>query len=109
MSESVIAAVDLGVTNAVAEVRPVQLRLYAPTPDGGGAWTCRVDLEGLYSRLAPAVGEDALQALCLALALAARALREIVAGGGRIEYAAGGEFPHEAYFGWLGPLRAPAT
>lgn len=68
-----------------------------------------IALDGLEESLSPIMGEDPLQALCLALALAASLLRDEVARGTRLEYAAGGDFPLEAYFGGLGEFDTPAT
>ena len=60
--------------------------------------------------------EDGVQALCLALGLAATLVRHFVAGGGRLFAAAGGghsdedaDWPLEAYSGWLGTSGAPGT
>ena len=43
------------------------------------------------------------------MALAARLLREVAAGGGRLELPDGDEFPFDAYFGRLADPGAPAT
>ena len=108
MSGSDIAVLDLIAVTAAGERRAVHFRLGRPAPDGAGAWACPVTLTGLHAGLAPVIGEDALQALCLALGLVASLFRDLVARGGHLEYATGGEFPVEAYFGRLGEFGAPA-
>jgi hypothetical protein len=109
MTGSEIATIDLVAVSAAGERRPVRLRLAAPASEGTGSWACLLALEGLYGRPMAVRGEDALQALCLALALAARLLREVAAGGGRLELPDGDEFPFDAYFGRLADPGAPAT
>ena len=106
MPRSDIATLEL-VAVTDGERRPVQLRLGRPTPDGDDSWACPIALDGMHPGLLPMVGGDSLQALCLALALAASLLRDSVAHGTRLEYAAGGEFPLDAYFGFLGSFEGP--
>jgi hypothetical protein len=109
MSGPEIAAIELIVVSAAGDRRRVRLRLAAPARDGASAWACLLALDGMYERPMRVRGDDALQALCLGLALAGRLLREVVAGGGRVELPDGDEFPFDAYFGHLGEPGAPAT
>src|SRR5688572_3018356 len=102
MSGSEIAVLDLIAVTAAGERGAVRLCLGPPVPDGAGVWPCPLALEGLHADLPSVLGEDPLQSLCLALALAAALLRDVLEKGGRLEYAAGGDFPLDAYFGWLG-------
>lgn len=96
-----IASLDLIAVRGSSR-SPLLLRVAAPVAHPDGHWTCRVDLAGLHDALAPAAGEDALQALCLSLGLAAILLRDFQSNGGRLEYPTGEEFPLEAYFSTFG-------
>jgi hypothetical protein len=84
---------------------PITVAVGAPYEDGTGSWACPVVVTGLHDRLADIVGEDSLQALCLAIQLAGRLLAAFVARGGHLR-SPGDEpteaFPLEAYFGTLG-------
>ncbi len=53
----------------------VVLALGCPAQQPGGEWACEVSARGLYERLAPQRGIDALQALVLAITL----LRTLIA------------------------------
>lgn len=111
------ASLDLVAVHPDGTRIPVAFRVGTPERAPTGEWRCAVRLDGLYDGLAPAHGEDGVQALCLALGLAARLLRAFVARGGRLVHStdiaesdAGSdeEWPLEAYFGWLGELHPPA-
>ena len=106
--EGWIASVGLVAVRPDGSRAPLALRISAPAAHPDGVWACRMDLGGLHDGLLPMHGEDALQALCLALGLAASLLRDFQARGGRLEYPDGGEFPLEAYFGGFGTF-APAA
>ncbi len=64
--------------------RPVRLRIGRPYANGGNTWACPVELAGFESRYPDIVGEDSLQALSLALALAWRRLQDFVEKGGTV-------------------------
>ncbi len=64
------------------------------SPEG---WKCPVRLQGLYNHLPDARGEDAVQALCLAVCLAFDLLSEFKTNGGKLFLKGGGEVPLEAY------------
>lgn len=96
------ACIELAALMTSNERRPVSVRIGMPTRTAEHEWACRLDIDGLHTGLSPVAGGDGLQALCLAMMLAATLLRQFVAEGGRLEYASGGEFPLESYFGWLG-------
>jgi hypothetical protein len=111
-----IATLDLIAIHAGGTRAPVALRVGAPERASTGEWQCAVRLDGLYDRLVPMRGEDSVQALCLALGLAATLLRDFLASGGRLVEGVENvssedalDWPLEAYFGWLGTPRAPAT
>ncbi len=68
-----------------------------------------MELAGLHERLPDIVGEDSLQALCLAIALVGKLLAAFVNCGGQLRSSgddAGDRFPLDAYFGTSGPLSA---
>ena len=68
--------------------------LWKTSPD---TWACPIALKGLYDRLADMRGEDALQALCLALRLAFELLDDFRQKGGKLTYETGEDVPIEAY------------
>ena len=66
---------------------------------GDDGWSCLATLEGLPTPgLGPIAGEDALQALTLALTMVRRELDQFVAQGGRVRDTEGSAFPVAAYF-----------
>lgn len=99
-----IAHLELVATWPTGERRPIRFHVDRPVHESPGEWSCVAQLTGLCGELLPMRGEDALQALCLALGLCAFLLRSHVASGGGLQYSSGEEFPLEAYFGWLGAL-----
>jgi hypothetical protein len=116
MDTRYIASLDLLAVDPLGGRTPVAFRIGAPEPGPTGGWRCTVRLDGLHDRLIPMHGEDSVQALCLALGLAAALLRDYVARGGRLLDAAAStdtddeaDWPLEAYFGWLGTPRSPTT
>jgi len=111
MNTSEIARLELVALHANGRRVPFALRLDAPERMQTGEWRCALHLDGLVDELGPVSGDDSVQALCLALLLAARLLRRFRAGGGRLLDPLGGDddWPLEAYFGWLGSSSAPAT
>ena len=104
-----IARVDLVAVSSTGERTPFVCGIGLPGRKPTGEWSCAVTLDGLYEDLHAAHGEDALQALCLALGLAASLLRSFTASGGMIQHRDGEEFPLEAYFGWFGSPAAPTA
>lgn len=112
---SYVASVDLIAIDQAGNHLPVAFRLGAPERMSPDEWRCHVSLDGLHNGLGFIHGGDSMQALLLALALAATLLRGFVASGGRLLYAKQestpvdeGEWPLEAYFGWLGDIPRPA-
>src|SRR3954464_6253067 len=77
-----IATLELVALHADGRRVPFTLRLDAPERGGTGEWRCALHLDGLVDELGPVSGNDGVQALCLALLLAAHLLRRFVAGGG---------------------------
>src|SRR5690349_13542965 len=111
MHKSEIATLELVALHPDGRRVPFTLQVDAPEEASTGEWQCTLRLEGLFDNLTPVSGDDSLQALCLALLLAARLLRRFVSGGGRLLDPLGGDedWPLEAYFGWLGSTSAPAA
>jgi hypothetical protein len=105
---NIVAQLDLLAILPNGDQRSVRVWVGAPGQEPTGEWSCPAGLPGLYEDLDAMRGEDALQAICLALGLVARLLRDHVAAGGRLRYPRGDEFPLEAYFSWLG-APAPAS
>lgn len=108
---SYVASVDLIAIDQAGNQVPVAFRLGAPERVSPDEWRCHVSLDGLQNGLGFMHGGDSMQALLLAMGLAATLLREFVARGGRLFYAEQdgkpvdeGEWPLEAYFGWLGHI-----
>lgn len=111
-----IASLDLVAVHRDGIRVPVSLRVGAPARVSPGEWSCAIRLDGLHDGLTTMRGEDSVQALCLALGLAATLLRDFVGRGGRLVYAQANEdggpesdWPLESYFGWLGMPDVPAT
>ena len=104
-----VASIDLIAVDRSGNHAPVAFRLGVPERVSSEEWRCHVSLDGLQNGLGFIHGGDSMQALSLALGLAARLLREFVARGGRLLYAEresksvdAVEWPLESYFGWLG-------
>ena len=81
---------------------PIVISIGVPYEEAGSAgrvrWACPVAIEGLYSRLADMVGENSLQALCLAIYLVRLLLQGFIEDGGRLLLHSGEDFPLDAYF-----------
>jgi hypothetical protein len=105
---SIVAQLTLLATLPSGERCPVRVWVGTPVQEPTGEWSCPAGLDGLHDDLCAMRGEDAFQAICLALGLSAALLRGHVAAGGQLRYPGGGDFPLEAYFGWLGSP-APAS
>ena len=106
---SYVASIDLIAIDRAGKRVPVEFRVGAPERVSSGEWRCHVSLDGLQDGLGFVHGGDSIQALSLALGLAANLLRQFVARGGRLNYAGQdfssaeeSEWPLESYFGWLG-------
>src|SRR5215208_2728369 len=89
----------------MAEMReefPVKVSIGTPYALANGSWACPVELDGLHDRPADIVGEDSLQALCLAVQFAGNLLAAFVRRGGTLrspDDLPEDSFPLEAYFG----------
>ena len=111
-----MAPVVVAATRFVGERRngdriDINVRVTAPQRRGN-EWHCAVELKPLHEDLAPVIGDDALQSLCLALGLAGRLLRSFVNDGGKLYFAdtAEDEVPLDAYFGpFSGSIGVPAA
>ena len=96
----VIAATRFIAERANGDRIEIHVRVGAPARRGD-EWSCAVEVFPLHAELAPVIGEDAVQSLCLALGLASTLLRSFVTQGGKLYVAddADGEVPLDAYFG----------
>jgi hypothetical protein len=84
---------------------PVQVSIGTPYSRDNGTWACPVELKGIHDRVADIVGDDSLQALCLAVQFAGKLLAAFVHRGGRLRSSRDDpedSFPLEAYFGGAG-------
>lgn len=66
-----VGQLDLYATAPSGERRPVRVWIGTPVQEPTGEWSCPANLEGLCDDLAAMRGENALQAICLALGLCA--------------------------------------
>jgi hypothetical protein len=62
----------------------IVIQIGRPYRVSNGAWACPVQTRGLTGSHPDIYGVDGLQALCLAISLARRVLREFLEGGGRL-------------------------
>lgn len=88
---------------------PVTVSIGTPYPRGNGSWACSVELKGLHDRLADIVGDDSLQALCLAVQFAGTLLAAFIRRGGQLRNPGDDledSFSLEAYFGAPGSSTA---
>ena len=105
MHDADIASLDLLAVHANGTRTRVEFRIGAPEQISLDEWRCEVRLDGLHDALHPMHGADSVQALCLALGLAGKLLRDFVARGGRLLDAAvsadptrESDWPIDAYF-----------
>jgi hypothetical protein len=77
--------------------RPLAIRIGMPIQRRTGEWAAEVQLTGLVNRT-NVFGEDALQALALALDLVGNTLYAQRRRGVRVQFATGQEIPLAAYF-----------
>ena len=104
-----IATTDLSVMLPSGERRSVTLRIGRPYRAATGEWRCPMALDGLQDKLPDAAGEDAIQALCLALRLLVSQLEGLVQRGGKVFYpTTDDQVPLEAYLQSGIPLGRPA-
>ena len=77
----------------------IQIEIYRPYQTTSGEWACPADIRGLYPELAAMRGEDAFQALALALDLVRRLLEDAISQGASLRYPGTSDnVPLEAYF-----------
>jgi hypothetical protein len=77
----------------------VRIEIHRPYQTPTGEWACPAEIRGLHPELAAMRGEDALQALALALDLVRRLLEDAVARGASIRYpGTADDVPLRAYF-----------
>lgn len=95
----VIASTALPYLPAQGEPQAFRIEIGRPFRVTEGEWACPVALPGLYSELSPLQGEDAVQALSLAMDLVRRLLESCWERKCRFQFADGSEeWPLEAYF-----------
>lgn len=106
----VIAATRFIAERANGDRIEIHVRVGAPARRGN-EWSCAVEVFPLYAELAPVIGEDAVQSLCLALGLACSLLRSFVNQGGKLYFTgdADCEVPLDAYFGPFSANMAPPS
>lgn len=98
-----IASADL--TCVAPDGREFDARVSIGTPyvAATGEWRCPVSLSPLDERIPDMAGEDALQALCMALSTARALLEHFVERGGRVSYHdSNSAFDVRATFGRVG-------
>ncbi|HSE36756.1 MAG TPA: hypothetical protein VLG74_05580 [Blastocatellia bacterium] len=99
-----IASLNLTCIRETGEQLEVLVQIGRPCQSETGEWACELSLGRLYPNLAHIVGEDSLQALCLALSLARQLLTDFIETGGRILIAGtDSELPIDAYFPGVRP------
>lgn len=62
-----------------------------------GSWSCPVTMAPIYPKLEDIRGIDSFHAIWLACSLVLKLLEHFKAGGGKLVYSDGSEFPLEAY------------
>jgi len=98
-----IASTNLTCIRQTGEQLEVLVEIGQPYRAETGEWACELLLGKLCPNLPHIVGEDSLQALCLAVSLARHLLTYFVEDGGRILIAGtDSEFPMDAYFSRVG-------
>jgi hypothetical protein len=81
----------------------IQIEIHRPHQAATGEWACQAAIRGLHPDLASMRGEDAFQALTLAVDLVRRLLEDAVARGASLRYpGTADDVPLNAYF----PARA---
>jgi hypothetical protein len=82
---------------------PVTVRVGKPYRTSAKGWACPVAMQGLLKSMADVEGQDALQALCLALSVVRQVLEHFVNDGGRVLLPGGGmNVPLASTFGAVG-------
>jgi hypothetical protein len=79
--------------------RDIDVEICSPYQTTTGEWACPAQIRGLYPERPTMRGEDALQALALALDLIRQLLEDATAKGASLRYpGTGDDVPLEAYF-----------
>jgi len=95
----VLARLELTSVRRSGTRRPIIVEMGQPEACESGEWKCSVKLTAIDDRTRAICGEDALQAICLALRFIACGLDDLLDDGGKLLDSEGGEFPLDAYFG----------
>ena len=109
MEQQIATLSLLGRLAHTQEEFPVEVSIGRPYSRDNGSWACPVELKGIHDRVAVIVGDDSLQALCLAVQFAGKLLVAFVQRGGRLRGSGDDpedSFPLEAYFGGAGSSSA---
>jgi hypothetical protein len=79
--------------------RDIQIVISRPYQTTSGEWACPAAIQGLHPELATMHGEDAFQALALALHLVRQLLEAAISQGASFRYpGSSDDVPLEAYF-----------
>lgn len=77
----------------------IEIEICRPYQTATGEWACPADIRGLHPELAAMRGEDAFQALTLALDLVRRLLEDAISQGATLRSpGTSDDVPLEAYF-----------
>ncbi len=88
--ENVIAEQKLYSITANGESKPLILRIGAPEKKDEETWRCPWEIEGLYTKVSPAIGISSLHSLVLVVALFEQQLKYFVEDGGKLYLELGG-------------------
>ena len=98
-----IADEPLDAVRKTGERFAVDVRIGRPFQVSANEWACSVAVQGLHTQLPDVRGGSALQALCVATALARQLLTYFVQDGGELRYRGTGErFDIDACFARVG-------
>lgn len=86
MQTDVIARAEFDFLPAGGSVRRLGIEVHRPYAGDDGEWDCIVVLPGLHTECAQIRGEDAVQALMLALDFVRRLILQHIAIGDRLRY-----------------------
>jgi hypothetical protein len=82
---------------------PITVRIGKPYRASAKSWACAVAMQGLLKSMTDVEGQDALQALCLALSVVRQVLEHFVNDGGRVLLpGTGTSVPLASTFGTVG-------
>jgi hypothetical protein len=99
MNTDVIARTRFEYCVAGRPAQDIEIEIFRPSQAATGEWACHAAIRGLHPELATMRGEDALQALTLALNLVHQLLEGAVSRGARLRFpGTSDDVPLDAYF-----------